>query len=57
MTPGQWLEHIRSDIDSMVDECPLAPSGKMAYSDVMGDLDKMEHDYNRVKLNKENAND
>ena len=54
MTPGQYIERMRRLVEELVDEHPLGPSGMMVYSDLMDDLDKVQREYNCMKVNKEN---
>ena len=57
MTPGQYIERMRRLVEELVDEHPLGPSGMMVYSDLMDDLDKVQREYNCMKVNKENQDD
>jgi hypothetical protein len=50
MKPSSHIDIIREALDTMFDEHPLGRGAWPIYNDVREDLEKLEHEMNRIEL-------
>ena len=50
MTPGAHIEDLKQRTDKLIDEHPISGSGRLIYSDLMDDYEKLQEYYNRAEL-------
>ena len=50
MTPGAHIEDLKQRLDKTVDEHPISGDGRLIYSDLCDDLEKLQSYYNRAEL-------